>query len=189
MVKLRQRIAPAVTSSTGRTPRRLPVTQPQYTPAFLERFWSKVDRNGPIPEYAPHLGPCWIWSASLSRGYGQICFQGRLHRVHRVSFSVEYGSTLLKGMDIDHLCRVTACVRPSHLEQVTHRVNVARGAVARRWQRSSTKGKPASNACRKGHDNWRTDFRNPNWRKCMTCKAAGSVAYRQRRRQRDQESV
>ncbi len=29
--------------------------------------------------------------------------------------------------DIDHLCRVTACCRPEHLEAVTRSVNVLRG--------------------------------------------------------------
>ena len=34
-----------------------------------ERFWSKVDKNGPIPSHRPELGPCWIWIARRDR-YG-----------------------------------------------------------------------------------------------------------------------
>jgi|SRR5580658_5854190 hypothetical protein len=25
-----------------------------------ERFWSKVDKNGPVPSHRPELGQCWI---------------------------------------------------------------------------------------------------------------------------------
>lgn len=44
----------------------------QYTRATLEeRFWSKVDRNGPVPEHRPDLGPCWLWTAYVdAHGYG-----------------------------------------------------------------------------------------------------------------------
>jgi hypothetical protein len=31
------------------------------------------------------------------------------------------------GFEVDHLCRVTPCVNPAHLEPVTHRENVHRG--------------------------------------------------------------
>lgn len=30
---------------------------PRITTA--DRFWEKVDKNGPVPDFAPHLGPCW----------------------------------------------------------------------------------------------------------------------------------
>lgn len=33
-------------------------------------------------------------------------------------------------MDVDHLCRNHSCVRHSHLEAVTHKVNMERGARA-----------------------------------------------------------
>lgn len=29
-----------------------------------ERFWAKVDKNGPMPEGRPDLGPCWLWTAA-----------------------------------------------------------------------------------------------------------------------------
>jgi hypothetical protein len=45
----------------------------QYTNTTpSERFWAKVDKNGPIPAYRPDLGPCWLWTASKrADGYGQ----------------------------------------------------------------------------------------------------------------------
>src|SRR4051794_27330493 len=24
-------------------------------------IWKQIDKNGPIPDYRPDLGPCWIW--------------------------------------------------------------------------------------------------------------------------------
>ena len=74
---------------------------------------------------------CWIWSGSLNgRGYGQMYWRGRVRRAHRVSYALLKGP-LVEGLDLDHLCRVTLCVNPAHLEQVTHLVNVRRGWRAR----------------------------------------------------------
>ena len=27
---------------------------------LAERFWAKVNKDGPVPEHRPDLGPCWI---------------------------------------------------------------------------------------------------------------------------------
>jgi hypothetical protein len=40
---------------------------PPLTQQDIERFWSKVDRNGPVPEHRPELGPCWVWTAGTFR--------------------------------------------------------------------------------------------------------------------------
>lgn len=34
---------------------------PADPPSEAERFWVKVDKDGPVPERRPELGPCWIW--------------------------------------------------------------------------------------------------------------------------------
>ena len=40
---------------------------PRAAPSTLEeRFWRKVDKNGPIPEHRPELGPCWVWTAGTN---------------------------------------------------------------------------------------------------------------------------
>src|SRR5581483_10128599 len=47
-------------------------------PTAEERFWEKVDKDGPAPDYAPQLGPCWIWTAGRNpRGYGRFSLGGR----------------------------------------------------------------------------------------------------------------
>ncbi len=95
------------------------------------RFWKHVNKDGPLPDFAPHLGKCWLWLGSKSdRGYGLI--QGdserRLVGAHRASYELA-GGKIPDGLDIDHLCRVRHCVNPAHLEPVTRQVNARRGAV------------------------------------------------------------
>src|SRR5205085_12592915 len=82
------------------------------------RFWPKVDLNGPVPSYAPHLGNCWIWKGAKttypSGQYGR--FRGansRMLPAHRWSYEDANGATNADALD--HLCRTTLCVRPDHL--------------------------------------------------------------------------
>ena len=36
-----------------------------------ERFWRNVNKDGPLPEGKPELGPCWVWTAAKNgNGYG-----------------------------------------------------------------------------------------------------------------------
>jgi hypothetical protein len=46
---------------------------------------------------------------------------------HRVSYEVRYGY-IGDGLCLDHLCKVTSCVNPEHLEPVTHAENNRRGS-------------------------------------------------------------
>ena len=96
---------------------------------MAERFWEKVDKNGPIPENRPELGPCWTWTASLfiKTGYGQFnVTSGHPTTAHRVAWELTKGP-ILEGLHLDHLCRNRACVNPSHTEPVTCQVNILRG--------------------------------------------------------------
>jgi len=57
----------------------VPLNPQEFSSTFLKRFWSKVDKNGPIPQHKPELGPCWVWTgAKMERGYGCI-FKGLKH--------------------------------------------------------------------------------------------------------------
>ena len=83
---------------------------------------------------------CIIWQGKLNQeGYGYD-FRGF---AYRTAYQAA-GGVLIKGLEIDHLCRNHACINPNHLEQVTHQINVLRGT-----------GAPAINAikthCVKGH--------------------------------------
>lgn len=86
-----------------------------------------MNKDGPIPEHRPELGPCWIWTGYCSKkGYGAMPVDGRARGTHRLAYELLVGP-IPDGLQIDHLCRVPACCNPAHLEAVTSRENTVRG--------------------------------------------------------------
>lgn len=78
-----------------------------------------IDQNG-----------CWIWQPkSGNHGYAQLTrrIDGQVTAflVHRLSYEAFVGS-IPDGLEIDHLCCVTKCVNPTHLEPVTQAENIRR---------------------------------------------------------------
>lgn len=72
--------------------------------------------------------PCWVWQRSIHQeGYGLVAVKGRTQLAHRVVYERAKGA-IPKRLQLDHLCRVRACVNPGHLEPVTGVVNTRRGA-------------------------------------------------------------
>jgi len=145
-------------------------------PTTAERFWAKVDKAGPIPECRPELGPCWIWTGSTSHGYGRLQAAGKVMGAHRFAYELLVGP-IPEGLEPDHLCRVSACVKaiadehgPAHLEPVTHRENMLRGETIGAVNSRKTH-------CRRGHpftpentQRYGTD------RACKTCRNADKRA-------------
>lgn len=106
---------------------------PQYlasqglSSTFPDRFWSKVNKNGPIPQHRPELGPCWVWIARKHKfGYGEIN-KGRHSsapiRSHVASWVLHYGP-VPEGKRVLHHCDNGSCVRPDHLWVGTQIENV-----------------------------------------------------------------
>lgn len=137
-----------------------------------ERFYEKVDKNGPLPGLLPELGPCWIWTARKSvGGYGQFALRrGVAVEAHRVAFFLATSIMSSRTQMLDHLCRNKACVRLSHLELVTNQVNVIRG-------RSADLREPKA-VCNAGHaltpENRRASYTHSGSRRvvlggCKTC--------------------
>ena len=71
---------------------------------------------------------CWEWTSFKDEdGYGGVWLNGRTARAHRVMYELLVGP-IPDGLQLDHLCRNKACVRPDHLEPVTLAENVRRAA-------------------------------------------------------------
>lgn len=149
-----------------------------YRAAAPSRFWSHVDKAGPVPAHRPDLGPCWLWlGARRERGHGHCLIQGRFQPAHCVAYD-ELVGPVPDGMELDHLCRTPACVNPAHLEPVTGQENRRRGIRVGVFNSSP-------DTCPYGHpldgENLYVDPQGSRY--CRICiRAAGS-----RHRERDRE--
>lgn len=93
----------------------IPVSRP--IGAAAPRFWSKVDKAGPVPAHRPELGPCWVWMRCTDRrGYGRFGLPGSegWTYAHRWSWEHHHGQ-IPPGLLVCHRCDTPACVRPEHL--------------------------------------------------------------------------
>ena len=122
------------------------------------RFWEKVSIDD-------GENTCWLWGGATDRRYGLFYCDGKQVKAHRFAYETHAGP-IPQGLQLDHLCRVHICVRPSHLEPVTHAENMRRGIGG--WHQR------VKASCKMGHpysgDNLFT--RKNGMRECRTCMRA-----------------
>lgn len=104
---------------------------------------------------------CWEWTAARDRkGYGRVA---KHSLAHRAVYELLVGP-IPEGLDLDHLCRNHGCVFPLHLEPVTRRENLLRGATI-------PARKAAQTCCEAGHefDDANTYIAPNGTRMCRAC--------------------
>lgn len=118
-----------------------PNTSATSASAAIERFYSKVNKEGPI--LSPSLGPCWVWTTTTyAGGYGMFYVEGKNRRAHRWIWEHTYGPLTSSSLQILHRCDNPSCVRLSHLFLGNNVQNMADMVAKRRQSRGEER--PAS---------------------------------------------
>lgn len=136
-----------------------------------DRFWEKVEKGD----------GCWLWTGARSRRNGYGFFRVSTHApdgsrfAHRVAYELTVGP-IPDGLQIDHLCRNTGCVRPDHLEAVEPRTNTLRGTAPAAIN-------AAKQTCLRGHPFSDIDSRG-QWY-CRACHNESNREYRLRGKARN----
>ncbi len=140
---------------------------PPATPETFGRFFKNVKQQA---------DGCWMWTGTKGNGYGVFSLNGKPHRAHRVFYAWIFGNPP-ETETIDHLCRTTLCVNPTHLDSVTGWINVLRGtspASTNAFKRECINGHPYT------PENTRVQVSTQYgtlWRSCKICNQARQKRY------------
>jgi len=146
------------------------MTEPEFgDPRLPQRFWDKIEVVD-----TGYVTPCWLWTASLKEGprggYGRFGVGGGKDKgAHRVAYEALVGP-IPDGEEPDHRCEVKRCTRPTHLESVTHQVNMARAL---------SRDECPANHPYTGHN---LIIEGNGWKRCRICRNA-------RKRRRHQRAI
>lgn len=127
------------------------------TPAQLRSFLANLEKPSGVND-------CWTWRGGVNTdGYASSAFD-------RDVYEALVAPIHPPSLQVDHLCRVRACMNPHHMELVTRIENMRRSRTCWMWQ--------PIHYCRKGHPltgrNRKIYSGGPSRRKeirCYTCHA------------------
>lgn len=139
----------------------------------------------PIPESG-----CIVWLGACTKGhtgkwhrkeYGKFKLPGGKHgknvSAHRFAYEAMFGP-IPSGMELDHLCRVTLCVNPTHLEVVSRYENNRRSMSPSALNMQKVQ-------CQRGHllagENL---YVNGNRRTCKLCRAVSKRRFHAKNREK-----
>lgn len=147
---------------------------------YCESHWSALQRDPDTSrlKYIPRgdkerlmvkvkkIDGHWMWNGSLDGNgkYGGFHYKGKQRRAHRVAWELFVGP-IPEGMVLDHMCRVTQCVNPDHLQVVTQRENLLIGETLQAENAKKTH-------CIRGHEfnDINTYFTPSGGRACRPCR-------------------
>lgn len=138
---------------------------PPSSERLLQRFLAKVE----------FTEACWLWHGASASGYGRAWDGQRVRPAHGLLYEWTRG-VVPRNLELDHICRNPLCVRPDHLEAVSHRENVHRG--------NGWAGKHARQThCLRGHALVDSNIYRgkTGGRRCKTCADAANRHYYARR--------
>ena len=77
---------------------------------------------------------CWLWAGNvLSNGYAKapetITRRYGIKTMHRFMY-MYFSGELESELVIDHICNVSICINPEHLQQITSKENVLRSSIS-----------------------------------------------------------
>jgi hypothetical protein len=108
-----------------------------------ERFWEKVNKNGPENQYIS--GQCWIWTGGITKfGHGRFRLGQKLVSSHRFAFSIQ--QEIPDGLWVLHKCNNPSCVRFDHLYIGTPTDNIKYTFECKRRQLHRRCGEKSSSA-------------------------------------------
>lgn len=115
---------------------------------------------------------CWLWTGAISpKGYGRVRNPDGSSIPQRVLYEAMVGP-IPEGHELDHVkerCPNRHCIRPAHMEPVTHDENVRRSSAAEVQRARHAR----QTHCKWGHE------RVPG-KRCRECHAAAERERRQR---------